>query len=208
MIIDSKEKSYFLGFMWSDGYIRHYVAKNKVYNHKISLEINKDDAEAIKPILDNVLKFSIHKRKRKKNWKETWTFSKNSKILYDFLESNDYRDKSKVEPSKILTLIPEQFKIYFWKGVLDGDGSMGLAGRGAYLELASTYDYKYIEFGNWINSFGISGNIYRQISKKNHKSSVYKIYGKKIIPIGKALPEYGLLRKNDKLKQILNKYEK
>lgn len=88
------------------------------------------------------------------------------------------------------------------------DGSIGFVGRGVYFEIASTYNYKYKELNKWIKSLNISGSIYKQISKKGHKSSVYKLYGKKILSIQKVIPEFGLLRKNIKLNQIQRKYEK
>lgn len=206
--ISTTEIAYFLGFMWSDGYIRHYKAKNGIENYKVSLEINKDDAESILSILKEICDFSIHKRKREKTWKETYTFSKNNKNLYQFLEENDYVNKSNEEPTKILSKIPQHLKNYFWKGIIDGDGSTGLIGRGAYFEVASTYNYNYTELDLWLKSIGTYGKVYRQISKKGHKSSAYKVYGKKILYIYDILPYYGLIRKNEKLKQIQKRYEK
>lgn len=206
--LNTKEVVYFLGFLWADGYIRHYTAKNGINNYKISLEINFEDAKVIQEILESFCNFSIHKRKRKENWKETWTFSKNNKELYQFLENNDYILKSTIEPTKIISLIPVNLINYFWKGLIDGDGSLGVSGKGSYLEIASTYDYKYTELDKWFNKFSLKGKIYKQVSKKGHKSSVYKIYGKKILQIEAGFPEYGLLRKNNKLKEIKKRYEK
>lgn len=207
-LLKTKEFAYVLGFIWSDGYIKHYKSKQGIENYKISLEINIDDSLIIEPIMNKVLKWAIFKRKRKATWKETWTFSKNSKELYKFLEDNEYIDKSTVEPTKILALIPSNFQIYFWKGVIDGDGSVGFSGRGSYFEIASTYNYQYTELDKWLKSIGTFGTIYRQISKKGHKSSVYKIYGKKILPISNIIPNFGLLRKTEKFKLIKQKYEK
>jgi hypothetical protein len=204
----TKETAYFLGFMWSDGYIKHYISKTGINNYKISLEINVDDAIIIESIMNTICDWAIYKRKRKESWKETWTFSKNNKIFYEFLKEYDYIDKSTCEPTKILILIPEEYKIYFWKGVIDGDGSIGLVGRGSYFELSSTYEYQYLELDIWLKSLNTFGTIYKQISKKGHKSSVYKIYGKKILPLANIIPKYGLIRKFDKFQQIIKKYEK
>lgn len=206
MNFQSKEFIYFLGFMWADGYIRYYRTKNGIDNYKISLEINSEDALAILPIMESIHTWAVHKRKRRESWKETWTFSKNSKEFYKFLEKYYYVEKSTKEPTRLLKLIPEELKVYFWKGLIDGDGSVGLSGRGAYFEVASTYNYKYKELKKWLSSLGVSGSIYQQISKRGHKSSVYKLYGKKVLAIERVLPLYGLTRKNIKFNQIKEKY--
>jgi hypothetical protein len=122
---------------------------------------------------------------------------------------NGYGGKSLLEPTKILEKIPDDLKIYFWKGLFDGDGSVGLSGRGAYFEIASTYDYEYLEIKKLFTTFEVvKFNIYRQISKKNHKSSVIKIYGKEILKTHPLFVDYGLERKNKKFIEIKEKYEK
>lgn len=155
-------------------------------------------------------KWSIQKRKRNKNWAETTAFVTNNKELYTFLLNNDYDKKSYCEPTKILSKIPDEFKHYFWRGYFDGDGSAGLIGRGSYIEFSSTYDYQYSELISLFDMLNIKTyNLYRQISKKGHKSSVFKLYGKPNVILSKYLltSEIGLNRKNEKLKQIIKKYE-
>lgn len=202
----NKNVAYFLGYFWADGYIHNYVSNN-INNWKIVLEIQEDDAVIILPIMNKLGKWSIQKRKRKNNWNKTWSFTTNNKDLFNFLLENDYKNKSVIEPTKILNLLTEKLKVYFWKGYIDGDGSLGLVGRGAYFELASTYDYKYIEFEKFISNYNVKGKIYKQISKRNHKSSVYKLYGKKILNLESIFIDFGLTRKNQKFKLIKQKYE-
>lgn len=206
--IESKEVAYFLGYFWADGYIYHYLS-NGINNWRIALEIVKKDALEILPIMEKIGKWSIQKRKRKNNWQETWTFVTNNETLYCFMEKNGYTCKSECEPSSIIKKIPLSLHEYFWKGVFDGDGSCGIVGRGAYLEVSSTYNYNYEELIKWIEEKGVKKwHIYRYIFKKGHKSSVLKIYGKEILKLVKSVSEIGLLRKNQKLKQIQEKYEK
>lgn len=201
-----KYVSYFLGYFWADGHILNYTSNN-ITHWRIALEIQEEDAIIILPIMNKIGKWSIQKRKRKKEWKRTWSFVTNNKDLYNFLFDNDYREKSIKEPTKILKIIPDDLHMYFWKGLVDGDSSLGLAGRGSYFELASSYDYEYSEFEKYILKFNIKGSIHRKISKKGHKSSVYKIYGKKILELESIFIDFGLSRKTKKFNLIKQKYE-
>lgn len=200
-----KNIAYFLGYFWADGYIYHYISNN-INNWRIVLEIQEEDAISILPIMNTLGEWSIQKRKREDNWKSTWSFVTNNKDLYTFLLDNDYRDKSTVEPTKILSIIPRELHNYFWKGFVDGDGSLDVIGKGAYFEVASTYDYKYTEFEKYISDYHVKGTIYKQISKKNHSSSVYKIYGKKILNLEPIFIDFGLQRKTNKFNLIKERY--
>jgi hypothetical protein len=205
--IDKKEIAYFLGFLWADGYIHHYIS-NGINHHVISIEIKSTDAIILQDIFLSFGDWNIQKRKRC-HYSEVTLFTTNNKDLYNFLHECGYNNKSSIEPSQILTKIPEELKIYFWKGLFDGDGSVGLCGRGSYFEIASTYDYKYLEIINFITKFGVEKyNIYQQISKKGYKSSVLKIYGKEILKLSDLFVEYGLIRKNNNFLKIKIKYGK
>jgi DNA-binding transcriptional regulator WhiA len=203
--ITKKEVAYFLGYFWADGNIINYVSK-KINHWRICLEIVKEDAEDILNIMQKIGNWSIVKRKRKEGWKETWSFVANNKDLYKFLEENDYKEKSILEPSKILDKIPEELKIYFWRGYFDGDGSCGIVGTyNSYFEISSTYQYQYTEIKKLCDDLKIENyKIYRSISKKGHRSSVFKIYGKKNKKIADFLltSDLGLKRKTEKLNII------
>jgi hypothetical protein len=199
--IKTKEVAYFLGYFWADGNIINYISK-KTNHWRICLEIAKEDAENIYDIMKKIGKWSVVKRKRKKTWKETWSFVTNNEKLYKFLEENDYKQKSFLEPTKILEQIPEYLKVYFWRGYFDGDGSCGFNGKGCFFEISSTYEYEYLEIKKLFNFLEIKNcKIYRSISKKGHKSSVFKLYGKKNKKIVEFLlsSEIGLERKKEKL---------
>lgn len=203
--INEKEVAYFLGYFWADGNIINYKSNNM--NHwRISFEINSEDANSIMNIMDELGKWSKQIRQRKK-WKETTSFVTNNKDLFLFLFKNDYSNKSIFEPTKILSLIPNQLHKYFWKGLIDGDGSIGLIGRGAYFEISSTYDYQYKEVINLFKKLKIDKYyIYQYISKYNHKSSVIKVYGKEILKLESIFIDYGLSRKTSRFYKIKEKY--
>lgn len=199
--IEKKEIAYFLGYFWADGNIINYTS-NKINHWRISLEIVEKDAKNILGIMEKIGKWSIVKRKRKSSWQKTWSFVTNNEKLYKFLQENDYKDKSFLEPKKILERIPEDLKVYFWRGYFDGDGSCGLSGRGCFFEISSTHDYKFEELKKLFNFLEIENyKIYRTVSKKGHKSSIFKLYGKKNKKIVEFLlsSEIGLERKKEKL---------
>lgn len=208
--IEKKEVAYFLGYFWADGNIKSYKSNN--INHwRIAIEINNDDAENIMDCFMSLGKWSIQRRQRCETWKETCAFVTNNKELYNFLKENDYETKSNSEPTKILEKIPEDLKVYFWRGYFDGDGSVGLSGRGSFIEFASTYNYEYLELKKLFTKLTINNfKIYRSTSKRGHKSSVFKNYGKSNTHISNFLlkSEIGLNRKKLKLQQILGRYEK
>lgn len=142
--ITNFEVAYFLGFFWADGYIKHYISNN-INNWKIVLEINKEDAENIEKLMTNIGKWAIFKRKRKRSWKETWSYSTNNEILYKFLENNDFNKKSNCEPTKILNQIPCNLHCYFWRGFFDGDGSCCKNGKRFNLKFSRTYNSNFLE---------------------------------------------------------------
>lgn len=208
--INKPEVAYFLGYFWADGYIRNYRSNN-ITHWRIVIEIVNDDAEDIMSTFMSLGKWSLQKRKRTDTYKETCSFVTNNKSLYLFLTEHEFLDKSTVEPTKILSKIPDELKVYFWRGFFDGDGSAGLSGRGSYIELSSTFNYEYLEVQNLFNTFEVTNShIYRTISKRGHKSSVIKVYGKPNVILSKYFltSEIGLKRKSEKLKQIISKYEK
>lgn len=152
-------------------------------------------------------KWSKQIRKRG-NWKETTSYVTNNKELYMFLEDNGYKDKSKLDSDKIINLIPKSLVNYFWKGYIDGDGSIGKCGRGSFFEISSSYDYSYESIKKLFKELNINKfNVYKSINKENHKHSAIKVYGKEILKLKSIFIDYGLLRKTNKFLTIEEKYK-
>lgn len=206
--IKTKEVAYFLGFFWADGYIRHYKVGN--CNHwRIVLEIVEKDAVNISNILDRLGKWIIVKRNRKDSWQTTWSFVTANEDLYNFLKEHGYEEKSTIEPTKILSKIPEEFKYYFWKGFIDGDGHISIKDYEYQIsltfELSGKIDYEWSEIKKVFDKLNITKYyIYKQTSKKDHKSSVLRINGKEIIKLKPIFVNFGLDRKTEQFSKIEN----
>lgn len=164
---------YFLGFCWADGTI-----DNNGYHNKVAIEITSDDAVQLKPIFDKVGIWTIYKRLRKIkikgvliNSKECTRFRLSNKIFVNFLVNLGYKNKSNTNPEKVLEIIPEHLKIYFFRGLLDGDG--------CFCETIIRKDYRVrsiaISSGitqNWssVEDFYNKHNIYYSIQKQTRNN--------------------------------------
>jgi len=206
--ITKKEVAYIMGLLWSDGNIYEP-------SHSINLTANYDDMLNIENIImktSNWNKYFIKGRYRNDTLcKNNICYNINSKQLYYILKKYDFHLKSKVSPNKILEIIPDKIKHYFFRGLVDGDG------------------WFYINKKNYNNQFGIASSleqdwsymielsklldikkytIKKQITKKG-KSSMFRITNKKdILKLGEYLykdyDKIGFKRKYDKYKQIIS----
>jgi hypothetical protein len=109
-----KELAYFLGFFWADGTINR-----EKYIH---IEITSEDGNELLPIFSKLSNnFYISYRKREGR-KEQMSFFYKDKMFSDFLKSKGKYPRTVESHKKILEYIPEKYKIYFIRGLIDGDG--------------------------------------------------------------------------------------
>lgn len=203
------EIAYILGFIWSDGSFN----KNK-YHNDIRIENVRVDLDQIKYIFDKVGKWGYYSRKRK-NRQETAIIKTSNRPLLEYLYSLDYNKKSFASPDKILKKIPDELKIYFFRGIIDGDGCFYNGKKLKLFSVTSTIeqDWKYFE-----DLFNIL-NVEYKIRRKEHKnkngiishSSLIEVSGiNRIAKIGNYIYQnfendnIGLKRKYDKYKSIVN----
>jgi len=145
--IKTKEVSYFLGLIWSDGYVKKY---NR--NHDIVLTMNEQDILNIKETLDKIGKWHYNfLKKQRESWKNQIRVSTNNKRIYEILSDYNFTEKSKVSPHELLNNIPKNLHNYFYLGIVDGDGcfyhgkSKNSISR--QFSISSTYeqDWSYVE---------------------------------------------------------------
>lgn len=114
--IELPEVAYVLGLIWADGYVS--VEANIVTVRMIASDINE-----IKEIFHKTGKWNEKQYLPLGNRKPVIILSVYNKKFAEFLCENDYRVKSGASACKILSKIPENLKHYFFRGLIDGDGS-------------------------------------------------------------------------------------
>lgn len=190
--ITSPSISYFLGFLWADGYIKNNGAA-------IEIEILSDDASDIKREICGVINYREYHRKRGEN--ETTAITIGDKHLVSLLVEKFGFDKKSALFMKT-DFIPTNLIKYFLRGYLDGDGYVGKT----KIQFSAPYDYDWTHFISVLVMLGISDyKIRKYISSKNHKSSSmiinHKHDSKKLLDFiyeGRGEDRIGLGRKYDK----------
>lgn len=112
--MDTPESAYLAGFIFADGYI-----EKRFFNTVLS--ICSEDMNEISSLFDKFGEWTFYYPKRKIN-KFIITICTNNKEIYNFFCDMGYKEKSYIEPTKILNIIPEHLHRYFWRGFSDGDG--------------------------------------------------------------------------------------
>lgn len=93
--------------------------------------------------------------------------------IYNFLLENDYLEKSKVPPTKILSLIPKNLKYLWFRGYFDGDGCIYVGTRNSLAFWANIdYDWSFIE--KVFRELKIRSSSIVKYNYKKHYSSCYE----------------------------------
>lgn len=124
-VIDSEEKAYWLGFIWSDGYVYKHETKN-IYKTKLDLsEQDVGHLEKLKKSLE-----SSHTLKLYDYQGNPFT---NSRMVRFDTANNYFSEKLRTEydlvpfrtsAEKIFNKTPENYKRHLIRGILDADGSV------------------------------------------------------------------------------------
>lgn len=211
-LVNTKDKInvYLLGFLWADGWIY-----DKGYNHTLAMWLKKDDFDQIEYLFKENGINTFYEKQRYQNGKKFGNIGKGMRLcnknIVNFLIENDYKIKSQVAPTKILNKIPDNLKLYFWRGYIDGDGSISSLKHKIEFAIWSTIEQDWSEVINLFNKLNISRyQIYKYIRKEGkHKSSVIRIG---CINDVKLIGDYiyqdydnmGLKRKYNSYQKILN----
>lgn len=211
--IDSKEKAYVLGFLWGDGYLNCPKKYNCCY---AVLEIQKEDFDNIISYFKCFGEWKITYRNRKET--DCNRKIQGSAVLCDssfglFLKNNNYKNKSQVSPNSVLSIIPDEFKKWWWRGYVDADGCFYINKTNSLhqFSLAGSYEQDWSEVDKLFKGLNIKFNVIKQI-RNNHKHSIVRISNRcDIIKLGKYIysdiyDEIGLNRKYNKYNDIISSY--
>lgn len=171
--IKTPEVAYILGLLWADG----YIFSNKVTKqYRVCIEGLETDLYLLLDIFYKTGKWNVNRRIRK-NRKPQMTIATGNKYLYHFLIENDYEIKSKHSANKILSKIPENLKHYWFRGLIDGDGSLYLNKKRSMSQFncSSCRDQEWNFFTNLLKKLGIKRYTIRPSVKLKNLKSTNKI---------------------------------
>ena len=214
------EVAYLLGLLWGDG----FVSCKKRSNY-VMISLIKNDFDDIRLLFDpKKWKIKDGKNKHNPTWKPYTKAFLYNKYLAQFFKDNDFCEKSKTSPTKILQRIPEIFHFYFFRGWFDADGNntslMGKNSTGR-LTIAGSFEQDWLELEKLSKKLKLKFSIYRTIGKNGHRYSQFKIqtmdsvknfmnfvYQGKIFGLSRKLKKYKdyLQYLNDKLNKKSSKF--
>lgn len=193
-----KELAYWLGYFWADGY-------NRKDNYLI-IEITREDGDNIQNIFMNLADFSIYTRKRDGR-KEQISFAYRDKNISEFLKSLGKYPNSLESHKKILEYIPDNYLIYFLRGLIDGDGCWYLHKNILQFSIVAAYNFNWSNLQEKLNSIGLKTNVSNRASKHGNSSIIRATDSKNIKEFIKKLYKVNdgiwLNRKYNKIKEII-----
>jgi hypothetical protein len=176
------EAAYILGLLWADG--------NLDGKYRVQIKASFFDLSSVKRFFEATGNWTYRIQQREKqSWKDTLVIRASSKSLVSFLSENDYTAKSHKSADKILSLIPDNLKHYWFRGLMDGDGSFYLqsncnsktGSRKSCISCFSSYEQDWTFFTSLLDNLKVKYKLNRRIrikENKEQKSSSLEIYGK------------------------------
>lgn len=205
--VNSPESAYLLGLIWADGNINAYNGQ-----YRISISLLKKDMENVEWIFDKTGKWVKYNFQSKNRQPQKLLFI-NNKPIYNFLLENNYKSKSGESASKIIEKIPVELRVYFFRGLVDGDGCI-YANKNlnrTEFSISSTFEQEWDFIQDLCNYLDIySFNIKRKKTKTGSYSQISITKQKDLIKLfdyiysSYKIDGIGFFRKYEKYKECLD----
>lgn len=164
-----KELAYWLGFFWADGYIRK--------DSELVIEITEEDGLTLKPIFMRLASFKIYKRSREGR-KPQMSFYYRDKSIAQILKSLGKYSNSIESHEKILKYIPEKYRNYFIRGLIDGDGCFYTDSKHVQFSITNSINYDWEYLKNYFNGVYNLNCLIHNTETNNGNSSTLRASGK------------------------------
>lgn len=206
------ESSYILGLLWADGYI-----SPKYYG--IRLEALYEDVQNYIPIFDKTGKWLYYitpaSVKYKRNSKKKGIIWASNKKLNMWLRQYNYLP-NKFKNATIINLIPDNLKHFWFRGLIDGDGSwcFGPSKKGPLRKfvIAGPYKQEWVFFEQLLKELNISYKTSRYLRKTGNYSCVTITNKNNLQKLGNYVyqdydkDKIGLSRKYNKWTKMMETY--
>lgn len=201
-----KNESYIFGILITDGSL--YLAnRNK---GGVRLEISEKDEDLIDKLVEIIPNSSKRKRTRTTNFSKEYcsvSFNNYQKEYRDRLIENGFPTHNKTINANIPSC--EYDEISFWRGVIDGDGSVGITNKNEpFISLVTKSEFLKEEYLKFLfKNFNISKK-----ASRNKRDNVYNIMvkNKNAVDLAKLLYDNDnihLNRKYNKAKTIIESFQ-
>lgn len=164
-----KELAYWLGFFWADGYIRK--------DSELVIEITEEDGLTLRPIFMRLASFKIYKRSREGR-KPQMSFYYRDKSIAQILKSLGKYSNSIESHEKILKYIPEKYRNYFIRGLIDGDGCFYTDSKHVQFSITNSINYDWEYLKNYFNGVYNLNCLIHNTETNNGNSSTLRASGK------------------------------
>lgn len=201
-----KNESYIFGILITDGSL-YLTSRNR---GKIQLEISEKDEDLVDKLVEIVPNSSKRKRTRATNFSKEYhsvSFVNHQKEYRDRLIRNGFPTYNKTINASIPSCEYDEFS--FWRGVIDGDGSVGITNKNEpFISLVTKSEYLKEEYLKFLFKYF---NITKKVSR-NKRDNVYNIIvkNKNAVDLAKLLYDNDnihLNRKYNKAKTIIESFQ-